>query len=205
MKQQDSQAVDLDPAAPATKPTSANRIRANYGDPAANTDFAGSDLETPPSAHAAPPSMPIDAAKLLDFLHACTNSTPRVVYGLGKKIAKDSDQPGKDFKQVDCSGFVRAGIRRSTTPKLAFPDGSVVQHDWVRDQGYPRETIADGMKTDGHIRIAFLSPADSPVHIGHVVVIINAKTIESHGGAGPDSRAWTGAAWQAKARVYRLK
>ena len=37
-----------------------------------------------------------------------------------------------------------------------------------------------------------------------MVLIHDAKTFESHGGTGPDSRAWTNTGWQAKTLVYVL-
>jgi hypothetical protein len=85
--------------------------------------------------------------------------------------------PGRDFTKIDCSGFVRAAIRESTSPTVAFPDGSVIQHDWIKARGY--------------------EPSND--------LIYNAKTLESHGGVGPDSHPWTGAGWQANASVYVLK
>jgi len=54
------------------------------------------------------------------------------------------------------------------------------------------------------VRIAFLSPSDTSSRIGHVVLIQNGRTLESHGGAGPDSRPWNGESWQAVTRVYEL-
>ena len=55
--------------------------------------------------------------------------------------------PGVDFKKIDCSGFVREAIRLATNPSAPFPDGSVVQHDWVRNKKFQPVTIADGGST----------------------------------------------------------
>jgi hypothetical protein len=158
-----------------------------------------------PAHNLAPPTIDVDWAKVQAFLNACETSHPRVTYGLGAKIPSDSAAPGSGFTKVDCSGFVRAAIRRSTNPKnTVFPDGSVTQHDFVKARGFARGTIADGGLADGKIRIAFLAPQDAPSRIGHVVLIRNGKTVESHGGVGPDSRPFNGAGWQAKAKVYLL-
>jgi hypothetical protein len=147
-------------------------------------------------------------AAVQQFLQDCLTSTPRVGYGLGAKIVPvDTQAPGSGgFTKVDCSGFIRAALRRATPhpPRLQFPDGSVVQHDWVRAQGFAKVTVADGQNADGVVRIAFLRPQDSPTNIGHVALIHNGRTIESHGGVGPDSRPWTGADWQARTSVYVL-
>jgi hypothetical protein len=152
--------------------------------------------------------MPVDVNQVLAFLNACTGSQPRVGYGLGAKIANDTSQPGAPappgFVAVDCSGFVRAALRRSTTPKTTIPDGSVVQHDWIRTQGFAPGAVADGDLLDGVLRIAFLSPSDSPEHVGHVVLLFDGRTIESHGGKGPDRRVWNTLPWRTKTQVYRL-
>lgn len=112
--------------------------------------------------------------------------------------------PGSDFKSVDCSGFVREAIWRATAPHMNIIDGSVRQHDWVRDAGFEHSSVADALHEDGVIRIAFLRPQDSPSRIGHVAIVHNAFTIESHGGVRPDSRPWSGSGWQAKTFVYVL-
>ena len=186
---------DSDPAAPLAGEVgdlSSGRDLANYGEP------------TGGAAAAAPPLLTLDMAKVRAFLQACMTSTPRVTYGLGKKIPSLSSVPGRDFTQVDCSGFVRQALRLGTNPTLAFPDGSVVQHDWIDKQGFAKSTPAAAKLSDGLVRIAFLRPQDTSSHIGHVVLIAGAKTLESHGGTGPDSRDWTATSWQASTFVYVL-
>lgn len=162
--------------------------------------------EFPEEAPVVPPSIDVAWSKVIAFLDACRTSTPRVGYVLGAKIPNDSAKPGSGFTAVDCSGFVRAAIRRSTDPKATeFPDGSVVQHDWVKAKQFAKSSVADGSLQDDKIRIAFLSPNDSPQKIGHVVLVRNGSTVESHSGVGPNSRQFTGTGWQALATVYILK
>jgi hypothetical protein len=79
-----------------------------------------------------------------------------------------------------------------------------VQHDWVKSHGFAKVDVAAGQNTDDIVRIAFLQPQDVPSHIGHVALLYNGQTIESHGGLGPDSRPWTGTGWQARTHVYVL-
>ena len=138
------------------------------------------------------------------FLLACETSVPRVHYGLGAKIPSISAVPGVDFTKVDCSGFVRAAVMRATHPTVNFPDGSVTQHDWIKSKSFAPTTIDEAQLVDGKVRIGFLEPQDSGEHIGHVVLIRNGKTAESHGGVGPDSRPFNGTGWQAKAKLYLL-
>lgn len=188
----------LDPAAPFPNERPKNLARATY---LANygggwyEEFAHQELVVPAT-------MAIDWSKVQNFLQACR--TAGVGYALGAKVPDDNSVPGTDFTSVDCSGFVRAALRRSTDPPVPFPDGSVVQQDWVKAQGYASGTIADGMLADGKVRIAFLNPQDSPQGIGHVVLVCNGLTAESHGGVGPDARPFDGTGWQAKANVYLL-
>ena len=190
----EAEAAAADPAAPSAAAGVADEARdlANYGAEGPQSFATAHNL--------AAPTIALDWAKVQAFLAACQTSHPRVTYGLGAKIPGDSSVPGSGFTKVDCSGFVRAAIRRSTNPKhTTFPDGSVTQHDWVKAKGFERSTIADGK-----IRIAFLAPQDVPSKIGHVVLIRNGKTVESHGGVGPNSRPFDGTGWQAKAKVYLL-
>jgi hypothetical protein len=197
--------VDDDPAAPAEGEVSetagfeAARFLVNLGAPAqAEEPLAGA------TALAAGLTASFDVSHAKAFLQACETSVPRVTYGLGKKVPSLNAVPGRDFTQVDCSGFIREAIRLATSPPVPFPDGSVVQHDWIRARGFKLSTIAEGKNDDGVVRIAFLRPQDSAQRIGHVVLISGGMTIESHGGVGPDSRVWNGASWQAKAFVYVL-
>jgi len=199
-----STGFDDDPAAPADGEVSetagfeTGRVLANLGAPGAMEPVG------PPAALAEAVSMGFQLARAQAFLDACRSSHPRVTYGLGKKVPFLGAVPGKDFKQVDCSGFVREAIRLSTNPPARFPDGSVVQHDWIRDHGFEKGTVRDGTLDDAAVRIAFLRPQDSPHGIGHIVLINRGMTLESHGGVGPDSRAWDGRGWQAKTWVYVL-
>ena len=197
---------DDDPASPAdgevsdTADFETARLLANIGAPVAPDPlpFAGTTFASGTTTFG------FDIARGQAFLDACMTSHPRVTYGLGKKVPFLGAVPGRDFSQVDCSGFVREAIRLSTNPPAPFPDGSVVQHDWVRARGFEATTITSGEAKDGVVRIAFLRPQDSGDHIGHVVLISGGKTLESHGHVGPDSRVWDGTSWQAKAHVYVL-
>jgi len=170
--------------------------QANFGAAAARSG----DAEA--AAAAAFTTIAFDVQKALDFLKACETSTPRITYGLGAKC-KFNAVPGRDFTEIDCSGFVRECVRRATSLGNSFPDGSVVQHDWVRAHGFAPATVADGKLADGGVRIAFL-PVTPQRRIGHVVLLYKGSTIESHGSVGPDSRPWTGTQWQAETDLFVL-
>jgi len=195
--------AQTDPAAPvgAAVDDEAKRI-ANFGVGGAG-DFPAGDpgLDLPEAFAVATVAFSIATAQA--FLNACETSHPRVTYGLGKKILP-GQTPGRDFTQVDCSGFVREIMRRATNLGSSFPDGSVIQHQWVDKKGFARATVADGKARDGAVRIAFLSPNATASGIGHVALIVDGATLESHGGVGPDSRPWSGAGWQASTALYLL-
>lgn len=142
-----------------------------------------------------------DIDKALAFLKACETSKPRVGYKLGAKC-KPGAVPGLDFKAIDCSGFVRECVRRATNLGSSFPDGSVVQHDWVRRQGYERLSGNMCFAPDNGVKIAFLNPAGGEP--GHVALVHDGKTLESHANVGPDSRGWDWLGWQARAELYVL-
>ena len=181
-------------------------------EPAAHAAAAALTNGTPPpGGHplAPTPKFPFDINAALAFLEACTSSHPRVTYGLGAKAPSDQSQPGNPappgFVHIDCSGFVRAAVRRSTKPEFtAFPDGSVVQHEWVKAHAFKKGAVDDGDLSDGKVRIAFLPPTAVASHIGHVVLIYDGKTLESHGGMGPDRRVWSNLPWRTKTEVFEL-
>ena len=197
--------IDLDPAAPAERGDMSAadyelaKRKANFGDlPESYTREAAPEVA--PLAPAGP--MPLDITKAQAFLDACVKA--HVTYGLGAKVPFYHAVPGRDFTKVDCSGFVREAILEATEKAIPFPDGSVVQHHWVKARGYPHSSVDAAKASDQKVRIAFLSPNASSEGIGHVVLIYQAHTLESHGHHGPDSRPWDGEAWQANTAVYIL-
>jgi len=147
------------------------------------------------------PSIEVDRAKLGALVALQRNGGWH--YGLGDKIDITATDPSHVLThRVDCSGEVRWLMYQCAGIKI--PDGSVNQHDWVKSRGFKKSDVKSGKLKDGRVRIAFLEPAMTTSHIGHVVLIWNGMTYESHGGKGPDSRPWTGLGWQAKCKVYVL-
>jgi hypothetical protein len=197
---------DLDPAAPTIEQTiDQSAIDATNFGIDGKGDFPEGSEGMPEAGTEGPAevvTIPFNIAGALAFLRNCENSIPRVGYQLGAKIPPNG-VPGRDFTAVDCSGFVREEVRRATNLGNNFPDGSVVQHQWVQRKGFASDTVSSGSRTDGVVRIAFLSPTPSR-KIGHVVLIHNGTTLESHGGVGPDSRPWTGSGWQADTSIFIL-
>lgn len=154
-----------------------------------------------PELQGRPTLLSLDFSRAQAFLHACMTSNPRVTYGFGEKVPFPNAVPGRDFTQIDCSGFVCEAIRRAANTALGFPDGSIRQLQWVQQHRFEKSTIAAGMQDDGIMRIAF---PDAPNDFSHVVLIIAGKTLQSREGVGPDSLRWDGTGWQAKASVFNL-
>lgn len=142
-------------------------------------------------------SLPIQPWKALALTKSLQDAG--VSYQLGAKANPLSAQAG-EFDAIDCSGFVRWLIFHATGQEI--PDGSVHQHDWAIQHGCKQSTFADAHSDDDLIRIAFLVPAGGKP--GHVVLILNGYTMESHGGAGPDRRAWGSCSWMSRMAVYVL-
>ena len=142
---------------------------------------------------------------LLDTLHRMQAAGVR--YGLGAKAPSLDDAPGT-FPAVDCSGFVRYAVWQASQAqaggRVELPDGSVTQHELCRVTFKPCDK-ADLGDDDGVLRIAFLSPAQTSEGIGHVMLVYRGRTLESHGGHGPDSRAWGSQGFMALCSGYVLQ
>lgn len=125
-------------------------------------------------------------------------------YGLGRKISLSVSPEDAVGRSVDCSGWVRYLLYHASGKLFVLTDGSVQQHDQIRELGFKKSTPQSAKRHDGALRIAFLPRSASASKIGHVALILDGQTLESHGGTGPDSRAWTGNGWQALTEVYVL-
>ena len=126
-----------------------------------------------------------------------------VMYGYGLKASPLSLQAGQ-FHAIDCSGFSRWAVYHATaalSQPFAMVDGSVAQHDWARSNLAP-QLNSQGSAMDDRLRIAFLSPEDGG--IGHVMLIQNGFTCESHGSVGPDRREWLSEPFMRLCSVYVL-
>lgn len=84
---------------------------------------------------------------------------------------------------IDCSGYVRWILHRATGDDLVIPDGSVNQADWCREVGLKSSTVGLCGESDGAVRLAQWS---NPGGVGHIALVHNGQTIESHGKAGPN-------------------
>lgn len=127
-------------------------------------------------------------------------------YGFGSKVDIDATSAEVMGDRVDCSGYVRWLLFRATGNLFDIKDGSWIQHDYIRNLGFKASSVEAANLKDGALRIAFLAPgALSNGSAGHVALILNDQTMESHSGTGPDSRAWdAGRRWMRLSQVYVL-
>lgn len=145
------------------------------------------------------PSLCINPHKVIEVTQAMMDGGVR--YGLGCKVKDLAASPpsfitpeGQPCRQVDCSGFVRYCLLHATGGRTTLNDGSVCMHEQVDAAGFKKTDVANCAANDGHTRIVFLSPGYEGV--GHVVLVPgDGKTCESHGGFGPNRRAWGSRPW----------
>src|SRR5689334_12861793 len=100
------------------------------------------------------PAIHVDREKLLARLAACQAAGVRYGPRPGFKAPNLNAEPGREFHYIDCSGFFRWAVWGAA--HVVVPDGSVVQHDWVREQGFKKSGVYAGKLTDNILRVAFL-------------------------------------------------
>lgn len=132
--------------------------------------------------------MPIDKSKLdsNDYINYCRDHG--VKYGFGAKETGETlgtFPPG--YKEIDCSGFMRAFIAYLTNRQDLMPDGSWNEKDWLIAQNYQKVPFSDSGLSDGGVRICVFEESGKT---GHIWLCYNGKTYESHGSMGPSNRMW---------------
>src|SRR5947209_9892681 len=89
----------------------------------------------------------------------------RVGYLLGAKAPR-LDCDSAEVRWLDCSGFVRYVVAKSTDPPLMLPDGSVNLHAWCEAEWLHRlaryADVARAAQDSSRLFIAFISPR--PAH-----------------------------------------
>lgn len=146
------------------------------------------------------PVMPINGQMIDDITSNMKEAG--CTYQMGAK-APSLDCDSSQITAIDCSGFVRYALARATNQYIVLPDGSANQHAFIEDHGYKVSTVENGLLQDGAWRIFFLSPRDGG-GTGHVGLIKNGTTYESHGGVGPDCRVWGSHDFMKRCTVYVL-
>jgi hypothetical protein len=140
----------------------------------------GSEVKSPTTGYTV---LPVDQAKLGELLAATQG---RVAYRLNAKPKAGQDPA--TIKKADCSGFLHWLIPQIVTEHCDFPDGSWVQREWCKHQGFKSTEYKNSALHDHRLRIAFITPVGSKP--GHVWLTLDRLTIECHSGEGVDRRPW---------------
>lgn len=146
------------------------------------------------------PVMDIDIPLLLLLSERTVQPGDQYKLG-GKAPSLKADSAIIRSLKLDCSGYVRWILHRATDDQVVMPDGSDNQAEWLDLHGFKRSTVDAWFRKDGVVRIVHYNPIGK---VGHIAVVLNGETIESHGKAGPDRREWTGEGWQGACSVWCL-
>jgi len=122
------------------------------------------------------------------FLSCFMHCYKRVKYLYGGKtpsLGCDSSA----FSVVDCSGFVAWILYRATRGLLALNMGSQQMREWFQNLGARNVDYQDAAQgAPGRLFLGVLLPSSDG--IGHVFLMSDGVTYESHGHFGVDSRKW---------------
>lgn len=134
---------------------------------------------------------PLKAVSLSKLKAVYDHMAGRVKYVYGAK-APSIDCDSHDINGIDCSGFTRYALAKATNGGMVLPDGSQVQLEWAEKHLRKLKAYSDLRHTEDdstRLFIAFLRVTRHRA-IGHVWLIREGETLESHGGTGVDSRGW---------------
>lgn len=165
-----------------------------WGPPVAEAAFE--DLAAAPRAiESATLELPIDVAVLVDVLAALDDRVPYKLGGKPSSLKLTTEQflAERGTRGVDCSGFVRWLLYRSSAGRVKLPDGSVNQRDRLRaladEAGVATTPYATCGQVDNVLRIAGFTRS-AKVAVGHIWLVLNGETGESRGHHGVDRRRW---------------
>ncbi len=129
---------------------------------------------------------PVDIVYLLHLMALCVSAHVRYLMG-GK--AHDLMAVPLDVSEIDCSGFMRWLLYHATRGALLMPDGSCNEGEDLSQLGFKPTDPQNCALADGHVRVC-IHIADDKDDTGHIWLVLNGITYESHGGVGVSSRAW---------------
>jgi len=114
-----------------------------------------------------------------------------VTYELGDKVYQPLRVEPEDVTSLDCSGFIKYVVQRTTLSNESMPAGSHHQETWCQERLIRCDYATDASSRDGSVLIAFRDK--TPSLIRHVWLVINAWTVECtnrNGRNGPTSFRW---------------
>lgn len=127
----------------------------------------------------------------------------KVTYGWGVKAPAELLKYWKgsldSIKSIDCSGYFRLAIWRSSQGTLDPGNGSWRQKNWLEKQGYRKldkysnvgiKIVAADQSRVFACYVPELVVKGVVIKAAHIWLVRGGKTFESHGGKGIDSRPW---------------
>lgn len=139
--------------------------------------------------------LPIDVGLLLEVLARLNDQIPYKMGGKPSSLKLTTEQflAERRVEGVDCSGFVRWLLYRSSGGKVRIRDGTFAQRDDFRAMADAMHRApvpySDCGKHDGVLRVAGFVKSQK-VKFGHIWVVLDGLTGESHGHGGVDRRPW---------------
>jgi hypothetical protein len=126
----------------------------------------------------------IQTSDLLDICGKLMDG--HVSYSLGAKAPSLNCDPVR-ITQIDCSGFVQYVLYKASNRSVHLRSGSWFQNDWC-SKNLAKVDYASALESDGWLRLGYFPGTGT--RAGHIWLILDGNTLESHGGKGPDRRAW---------------
>lgn len=132
----------------------------------------------------------IDQKRLLGLHDQLDPLKYSVGNGTGK--AKYGEDPSK-IKNLDCSGYVHYVLNKVTDGRIVIGKGpswvnSGGIRNWAKTQNLTSVKYSENAgKNDNILRLAYLPPSKS---YGHIWLVLNGETLESHGSGGVNRRHW---------------
>ena len=115
----------------------------------------------------------------------------------GHDKLKYGEDPAKITKNtsIDCSAYVHYVLNRVTNGKIVIGRGPLCENsgsirDWAKKQGFASVKYSEQANLNDFIlRLAYLPPKTKTT-FGHIWLVLNSQTLESHGSKGVNRRKW---------------
>jgi hypothetical protein len=167
----------------------------DWGPVVPDGDYEEADDPSARSFEPATLGLQVDVPLLVEVTAALDDRVPYLLGGKPSSIKLTTEQflAERGRTGVDCSGFVRWLLYRASGGRVKIPDGSVNQRDRFRaradDTGVAAVPYASCGDADGILRVAGFTRS-ARIRVGHIWLVVDGHTIESHGRHGVNRRPW---------------
>lgn len=138
----------------------------------------------------------IDQTRLLQ-IH---DSLDHINYSVGLKdngSAKGKAAYGAEVSKItglDCSGYVHYVLREASKNQINVPHGSWNINEWFEKSSCRKvDYKSQAEKRDHVLRLGYFAKTGD-MDYGHIWLVLNAETLESHGSKGVNRRSWNNSA-----------